>query len=342
MTDDPSKETPPATTAPRLKAPAWTHVAAVLAALATTFGIFWWIGSMEFPEAPAGELDTVAAAQSTLTPTLDPAPAEATRNRLLIFTKTAGFRHDSIPEGIVAVTEIGGSLGLGVTATEDATSFTHDNLAHCAAVVFLNTTGDVLDDAQQRVFEEYIASGGAYVGVHSAADTEYDWSFYGNLVGAYFQKHPRIQEATVELKVDDHPATRGIDRFWNRTDEWYDYRAAPRVGVTVLATLDESSYDGGSMFGNHPIAWCQEIAAPPGSASAPGASPLPARAIYTGGGHTKESYSEPAFLRHLTGSLAWATRREIPEEQPSAEPISRAPAAPAQEPAPNSAPVPTE
>ena len=213
-------------------------------------------------------------------------------HRVLVFSKTAGFRHDSIPEGVAAVRELGAAHGFAVDATEDADAFTSRNLGRYAAVVFLSTTGDVLDPAQQGAFERYIKRGGAYVGVHAAADTEYDWAFYGGLAGAYFQSHPAIQPATVDVEDRAHPATAGLGATWNRTDEWYNYRSNPRERAHVLASLDESSYSGGTMNGDHPIAWCQNYQG--------------GRAFYTGGGHTKESFADHAFRQHLLGGIRWA------------------------------------
>ncbi|MGW0799937.1 ThuA domain-containing protein [Streptomyces sp. NPDC002692] len=214
-------------------------------------------------------------------------------DRVLVFSRTAGFRHDAIPEAIAALRELGAEGGFTVDATEDAGAFTPRNLARYDAVVFLSTTGDVLDDTQQGAFERYIERGGGYAGIHAAADTEYDWAFYGGLVGAWFQSHPAIQPATVDIEDGGHPATSGLPRVWERTDEWYNYRSDPREQVHVLASLDESSYSGGTMNGDHPIAWCQEYRG--------------GRAFYTGGGHTKESYADPAFRRHLLGGLRYAT-----------------------------------
>ncbi|MFF7969480.1 ThuA domain-containing protein [Streptomyces sp. NPDC007903] len=223
-----------------------------------------------------------------------PAAAQPTETgRVLVFSKTAGFRHDSIPDGIAAVQQLGATDGLTVDATEDATAFTTRNLRRYDAVVFLSTTGDVLDPAQQRAFEGYIRQGGGYVGVHAAADTEYDWPFYGGLAGAWFDSHPAIQPATVVVEDHAHPATAGLPGRWERTDEWYNYRSNPRQRAHVLASLDESSYTGGTMNGDHPIAWCQTYQG--------------GRAFYTGGGHTRESYADPAFRAHLPGGLRWAT-----------------------------------
>ncbi|NJQ03963.1 ThuA domain-containing protein [Streptomyces zingiberis] len=219
--------------------------------------------------------------------------ATADADRILVFSKTAGFRHDSIPEGIAALENLGTEHGFTVDATEDAADFTAANLDRYDAVVFLSTTGDVLGDDQQNAFEEYIAAGGGYVGIHAAADTEYDWPFYGGLAGAYFESHPHIQPATVTVEDRAHAATAHLGPAWERTDEWYNYRSNPRDTARVLASLDETSYEGGTMDGDHPIAWCQEYQG--------------GRAFYTGGGHTKESYAEPEFLTHLLGGIRYAT-----------------------------------
>ncbi|MEV0578023.1 ThuA domain-containing protein [Streptomyces sp. NPDC050392] len=231
---------------------------------------------------------------STELPASAPAKAAAADPAydVLVFSKTAGFRHSSIDEGITALRELGAANNFTVTATEDAAAFTPANLAGYEAVVFLSTTGDVLDATQQTAFEGYMAAGGGYVGVHAAADTEYDWTWYAGLAGALFQSHPAIQPATVKVEDRAHDATAHLGPTWQRTDEWYNYRTNPRTSAHVLASLDESSYSGGSMSGDHPIAWCKDYAG--------------GRAFYTGGGHTEESYTDPAFRRHLLGGIRWA------------------------------------
>ncbi len=213
--------------------------------------------------------------------------------KVLVFSKTAGFRHDSIPEGIAALKELGAPAGISVTATEEARQFTTANLAKYDAVAFLSTTGDVLNTDQQKAFENYVKNGGGYMGIHAAADTEYDWEFYGGLVGAYFDSHPAIQKATVRVHDHDHPSTAHLGDTWERTDEWYNYRTNPREQAKVLATLDETTYQGGNMKGDHPIAWCQSYGG--------------GRSFYTGGGHTKESYADEAFRAHLLGGMQYAT-----------------------------------
>jgi cytochrome c len=220
------------------------------------------------------------------------AAAENSDFRLLVFSKTAGFRHASIEPGRKAVQELGEKHGFEVEATEDSAAFTRENLSRFAVVMFLNTTGTVLDAAQKAAFQGFIRAGGGFVGVHSAADTEYDWEWYGKLVGAYFKSHPRTQEAVIRVEDRNHPATAHLPEEWKRTDEWYDYRTNARNEVNVLFSMDTDSYEGSKMGDDHPIAWYHTYDG--------------GRAFYTGLGHTNESFEEEAFLKHLLGAVKWA------------------------------------
>ncbi|WP_052852950.1 ThuA domain-containing protein [Streptomyces avicenniae] len=210
----------------------------------------------------------------------------------LVFSKTAGFRHDSITAGIAAIQDLGEQNGFEVTATEDASVFNDADLAEYEVVIWLSTTGDVLNDDQQGAFQRYIEGGGGYAGVHAAADTEYDWPWYGDLVGGYFAGHPAPQDATVHVEDADHPSTASLPAEWDRHDEWYNYAPNPREDAHVLATLDEGSYEGGTMGDDHPISWCKDVNT--------------GRAWYTGMGHTQESFAEPEFLDHLLGGIQTA------------------------------------
>jgi type 1 glutamine amidotransferase len=214
--------------------------------------------------------------------------------RVLVFSRTKGFRHGSIPSGIAAITELGAAHRFEVVATEDPATFTDAALGRFAAVVFLNTTGDVLDSAQQASFERYVRGGGGFVGVHSASDTEYDWPWYGRLVGAYFKQHPAVQNARISVEDRTHLSTKCLPPVWTRVDEWYDFRAAPK-DVKVLLTLDESSYRTGTRGAFHPVAWYHRFDG--------------GRAFYTELGHTNESYADPAYRSHLAGAILWAAAR---------------------------------
>ena len=160
------------------------------------------------------------------------------------------------------------------------------------AVVFLSTTGDVLTPEQQAAFEGYIRNGGGYVGIHSAADTEYDWAWYGGLVGAYFLSHPEPQDATLLVEDRTHESTAHLGDTWQRFDEWYDFRDDPRDRVHVLLSVDPATLTASQMPDDHPIAWCHDYDG--------------GRAWYTALGHTGESWAEPAFLQHVLGGIRTA------------------------------------
>jgi type 1 glutamine amidotransferase len=213
---------------------------------------------------------------------------------VLVFSRTGGFRHDSIPAALTALTALAGQHGLGLAATEDKAHFTDENLAHFAAVVFLSTTGEVLDASHEAAFERYIAAGHGYVGIHAASDCEYAWPFYGGLVGAYLSGHSPVVVARVEAEPVTHPSLGGVPSSWQRLDEWYGFRANPRAQVTVLLTVDETSYEPGqgSMGADHPVAWYHSYGG--------------GRAFYTALGHTADSFREPEFLAHLLGGMQWA------------------------------------
>src|SRR6185369_8246093 len=212
---------------------------------------------------------------------------------LLVFSRTAAYRHDSIPAGIQALTKLASDRGWALAATEDASKFSDPGLASYNVVVFLSTTGDVLDDAQQAAFERFIRSGKGFIGIHSATDTEYDWPWYGELVGAYFREHPAVQAADVVVEDAQNPATAQLPNPWRRSDEWYAFQSNPRANVHVLLSLDESSYTPGvaNMNGDHPIAWCHEYDG--------------GRAFYTALGHTSDSYTDPKFIGQLVGAVSW-------------------------------------
>lgn len=213
--------------------------------------------------------------------------------RVLVFTKTAGYRHESIPAGVAAVAMLGAEHGFEVQATEDADVFAADTLAAYAAVLFLSTSGTVLGDAHRTALESYVRGGGGFVGVHAASATEYDWPFYAELVGARFHSHPEVQDATAYVTDPSHPATRHLPAGgWVHTDEWYDYLQAPGPAVRVLLTVDESTYTGGRMGAHHPIAWCRGLDA--------------GRSFYTALGHTVQCYEDPLFLGHVLGGIGYS------------------------------------
>lgn len=214
----------------------------------------------------------------------------AQSHKLLVFTKTDGYRHESIPHGVSALKALGKTYDFSVTHSEDAAVFTNNNLMAYDAVVFLNTTENIFNKKQQKAFKQYINDGGGFIGIHAAADTEYNWPWYNKLVGAYFKSHPDQQKALIKISDIKHPATAHLGTTWQHFDEWYNFKNIS-TSLTVLATLDESSYKGGENGVYHPISWCQNFEG--------------GKMFYTGLGHTIEAYKDPLFLKHLLGGIQY-------------------------------------
>ena len=212
---------------------------------------------------------------------------------MLVFSKTAGFRHGSISNGQAAFEQMAMEQGFAVEFTEDANTFSTESLQAYQVVVFLNTTGDILNEAQQLAFQQWYRAGGGFIGIHSAADTEYGWPWYNQLLGAWFDGHPRIQEAEIEVIDTTHISVQHLARRWRRSDEWYNYRSI-QPHINPLLNLDESTYQGGTMGPSHPISWYHEFEG--------------GRVFYTGMGHTGSTYEEPDFLAHLWGGIQYVAQ----------------------------------
>ena len=211
--------------------------------------------------------------------------------KLLVFSKTEGFRHGSIEKGVEAMKILGEQNGFMVDATEDATYFAEEILKEYSAVIFLNTTGDILNDVQQADFERYIQAGGGFLGIHAATDAEYGWPWYNKLVGAYFKGHPKIQEARLNIIDKNHPATKSMSDTWMKTDEWYNFRDI-NPEIKVLIEIDETSYEGGENGEHHPISWYHDYDG--------------GRSFYTEMGHTDATFENPDFLKHVLGGITYA------------------------------------
>ncbi len=221
--------------------------------------------------------------------------------RVLLFTKTDGFHHESIHEGVAAVRQLAARHTFSVDWHENASIFTDKGLEKYACIIFLNTTGNILNDEQQGAMERFIKAGKGHVGIHSATDTEYDWPWYNNLIGMMFKIHPLQQTAYLDIMNTDFP---GMQRFPKRllwTDEWYDFKEILAKDLNYLIKIDEKSYNPYAKWGNteskgmgdfHPIAWYHNYDG--------------GRAFYTGLGHIGLVYSDPLFLDHLYGGIYWA------------------------------------
>lgn len=224
--------------------------------------------------------------------------------RVLVFSKTKGYRHESITPGKAALQKLGAETGFDVDTTENSAYFHEDSLQRYRAVVFLSTTGDVLDQQQQNAFKRFIQAGGGYVGIHAAADTEYDWWWYGKMVGAYFKSHPHQQKAKL-IKIKTEKLDQQTPEPWERFDEWYNYKNISDK-INVLYKLDETSYTGGENGADHPIVWYQEFDG--------------GRVFYTGMGHTNESFQEKEFLDQLRLGVKYAIGNRKPDYSKAREP----------------------
>jgi len=215
----------------------------------------------------------------------------ASEQKILVFAKTNGYHHESIADGLVAIQKMGKENHFGVDTTTDSLKLSDANLQQYKVIVFLSTTGKVLGAEQETALQNFIRKGGGFVGIHAAADCEYNWPWYGKLVGGYFKSHPKQQNAKLLVVNKNHISTRHLPDEWVRWDEWYNYKDL-NPDVTVLIKIDESSYTGGENNGNHPMAWYHDYEG--------------GKAFYTEMGHTKESFAEPLYLQHVLGGIKWA------------------------------------
>ncbi len=212
---------------------------------------------------------------------------------VLIFTKTNGYRHASIEKGVATIERLGEKNHFTTTHSEDSLLFTKKKLKDFDLVLFLSTTGDILNDEQQKAFEKFIKKGGSFMGIHAAADTEYEWPWYGKLVGAYFKDHPNnpnIRSASIDVINNKHISCKHLSSRWKRDDEWYSFKEI-NPAINILLNIDESTYEGGTNGKNHPIAWYHKYEG--------------GNSFYTAGGHTEASYDEPNFIQHLLGGIMY-------------------------------------
>ncbi|MEV4351935.1 ThuA domain-containing protein [Actinoplanes sp. NPDC049596] len=200
--------------------------------------------------------------------------------RLLVFTRTAGYRHASIPAAVAAVShfpEVRAEHSEDPSALHDLTSFD--------VVMFLSTTDDVLDERGRAELRSFVLGGGGFAGVHSAAGTELSNPWYGELLGARFRGHPDgVQQATLLGPAGQE---------WKFTDEWYGFDQV-RDDLEILLTVDESTYAPGdyAMPAPHPQAWQRRVGR--------------GRSWYTALGHTDQAWADPDFLAHVRSGIAYA------------------------------------
>lgn len=222
--------------------------------------------------------------------------------KVLVLTKTEGFQHGSIPEATLAIKKLAERHAFTVEVATGSNAFNDKNLEQYSAVIFLLTTGNILDSTQKKAMEKFIRSGKGFVGVHSASDTEYGWDWYTKLVGMMFKIHPLQQTAYLDVVNSNFP---GMERFPKRllwTDEWYEFQERKVDDLKLLVTVDEKTYnpvakwgpgkEGKGMGAMHPISWYHNYDG--------------GRAFYTALGHIPSIYSDQTFLDHLYGGIYWA------------------------------------
>ncbi len=240
----------------------------------------------------------------TVAPTIPPGLATPA---ILVFSKTNGFRHvEGIAGGAQVLAAIAGEHEWGMFHTENGAVFNAQDLARFDVVVFLNASGDMLNEAQESAFQSWLTAGGGWLGIHAAGDSSHlDWQWYrDNLIGATFTAHimgPQFQTASVVLENHEHPALRGLPDIWQHEEEWYSWEESPRVeGFTILATLDESSYVPVADFmgtktdlsmGDHPVVWTNCIG--------------DGKSVYAAMGHKAEAFEQPQVRSLLDNALAW-------------------------------------
>lgn len=215
----------------------------------------------------------------------------AKQKKVLIFSKTNGYRHESISAGINAIKKLGMENHFLVDATEDSLDINIKNLNQYQVIIFLNTTGTILGEEQEKALQNFMKKGKGFVGVHSATDCEFNWPWYMEMVGGHFESHPNQQTAKLIIQNNQHPSTKHLPAIWERKDEWYDFKDI-NPNINILIKIDETSYTGGKNGDNHPIAWYHDYGG--------------GRVFYTALGHTIESYTDPLFLQHLLGGITYA------------------------------------
>jgi len=227
------------------------------------------------------------------------APPDA--GAILVYSGTTGFRHDSIPAGIKAVSAMAARRGLSVVASEDPAVFSSSSLGRFKAIVLLSCTTDPKNPASEWLvgnrriaLQQFVRSGGGIVAIHAAADSHYHWPWYARLIGGRFTRHPAgTPKGHVTVVAPADPAVQGLPRSVERTDEWYYFDDYDPVSK-VLVTLDPSSI-GEQDTNPNPVAWTRQI--------------NEGRVFYTAMGHTPESFSDPRVLSHIAAGLKWTLGR---------------------------------
>ena len=221
-------------------------------------------------------------------------PQKAKKPVVLVFSLTKGYRHASIADGILAIKKLGEENDFEVDTTENVKAFNFENLRRYKTLIFLSPTGtDVFSNEQKEALKKYINKGGGFVGIHAATDFSFEWEWYGQMVGGFFESHPKVQQAKLLLVAPENKVVKELPEVWMHTDEWYNFKSFNN-SVKVILKVDETSYQGGNMNNNHPITWYHNFDG--------------GRAFYTALGHTKESYKDPLFLKQVLAGIKWTMK----------------------------------
>ncbi len=222
--------------------------------------------------------------------------------RVLVFTETGGWHHQSISEGVNAIKQLGQRHQFQVDWQGNSGVFSNSQrLMGYDVIIFLSTTRNVLDEQEQENMEAFIQAGKGYVGIHAASDTEYEWEWYTQLVGRMFKTHPANQTTRVTVLDPDFPGMERMPESFLWTDEWYEFGEEKVEGLNYLLTIDESYYDlkapwsdtaSEGMGDFHPVAWYHEFDG--------------GRSFYTALGHMEDTFSDKMFLEHIYGGIYWA------------------------------------
>lgn len=226
--------------------------------------------------------------------------AAAGKGSVLIYSGSTGYRHESIPAAVEAMKQIATRAGYTVDATEDPEVFTVAKLKSYKVLVLVSNSTDPRKPEtewfvgdKREALQGFLKANKGVVALHAAADSHYHWDWYGQMIGGYFEKHPKGTPKGVVTVVDSrHPATVKLPKTLERNDEWYYYKDFDPT-VRVLVTIDPKSIGEGQADVNpNPLVWCHEFGG--------------GRVIYSALGHTDESYQEPYLIDLLTGALAYA------------------------------------
>ncbi|CAE6459391.1 unnamed protein product [Rhizoctonia solani] len=254
-------------------------------------------------------LGGLVAAQETPVPEIYSNPLLA---KVLLCSRTDGFRHDSIPTAVKELIKWGPYYNISFDATEDAAKFTVENLAQYDALLFVHTSGDIFDSTGQAAFQDYIAKGGNFAAVHAAATTYLlkPWMPWTETLGATFLNHPQRQTATFVKEMTGHPATHDQPDRWTFDEEVYSFTSNPRnLGAKLLWSVDPGSYKENSDIEAqgtpHPIAWYQDYAAGAVMKSGGPGPGIPGRSFYSSLGHNNSTWMDPIFMKHIMGGLTW-------------------------------------